>query len=92
MPDFSHRQAVYDMPCQDPPGVPVVDEPPRGVLDGENLVFNTLRPYTAGTVAVQINGEPCTDFIENGWTKLTFGVPPHPDDHITVDYTARGVV
>lgn len=75
-----------------PAGTPVTDEPPQGRLDNANTVFRTLKPYENGSTAVRINGRPCTDYIECGYKKLNFGVAPHPDDHILVDYTARSVV
>lgn len=86
-------QQLKDMPAvEKPAGTPVTDEPPMGLLDNTNTAFRTLKPYENGTTTVHINGAPCTDYIEGGYKKLVFNVAPHPDDHITVDYTARSVV
>lgn len=68
-------------------------EPLIGSIDGANTVYTTPTPYTAGTVAVYVNGQLQMHNLGNPWAEttpaagvVTLGFAPQGGDTVVAFY------
>jgi hypothetical protein len=64
-------------------------ETPAGAIDGSNLTFTSAHPYTAGLLAVFLNGlrmRRSGDYNETGAQTFQFVNAPLAGDTISIDY------
>lgn len=64
-----------------------------GVVDGSNTAFITSRPYTAGSLAVLLNGLLLVQPLINGWSEtdpstggFDLNIAPELGDHVQAFY------
>jgi hypothetical protein len=78
-----------------PPGPPgsgaltVWGETPSGNIDGVNRNYATAKSYTAGLLAVYLNGirqRRPGDYVETGQQSFQFVNAPLPGDSLSIDY------
>jgi hypothetical protein len=68
----------------------VFGEVPGGSIDGANKNYGTLYPFSAGLLAVYLNGlrqRHPDDYSETGSQSFQMLAAPLPGDSISVDYT-----
>jgi hypothetical protein len=79
---------------QGPPGtgtaaIQVWGETPAGAINGTNLTYTTANAYSAGLLAVYLNGlrlRRAADYTETGSQSFQFLSAPLPGDSLSVDY------
>jgi hypothetical protein len=65
-------------------------ETPGGTIDGANRNFTSAKPYTAGQLAVYLNGlrqRRSSDYVESGAQNFQFISAPLSGDSLSIDYT-----
>jgi hypothetical protein len=70
---------------------PVPGEVAGGDADGENLLFTTSHPFTAGSTSVTVNGlqQFPDDYAESGDSAILFTVAPQSGDTVVIAYLMK---
>jgi hypothetical protein len=88
-PVYWNLMAQAGAPGTGTAAIQVWGETPAGAIDGANLDYTTANAYSAGLLAVYLNGlrlRPAADYTETGSQSFQFINAPLAGDSLSVDY------